>query len=517
MTLIFMTGRREIAGPRGRALLLPAAPGVYRFSDAAGRVLYLGRAVSLRRRAVSYWGDLRDRGHLAPMVARIARLEAVVCDSAHEAAWLERNLLEASLPPWNRAPRGGQEKEVWIRLSSSARTPGIEVVHRPSSSPGARHFGPYLGGLQVRRAVSGLSRVLPLGYAGRQPSGTRHEMARALGVSGVERAELERTVTAVLDRDPAAVAAVSERLRARRDEAAAALAFEFATRLQAELAGLAWVTAEQKVTSATAGDADVCGWADGLLISFAVRGGRLSGWTQRACGAESARPHVDGTPPEWAAFAHRNADLAVRLCAGGNEHDELLLLRGNSWGQSVKRVVSLFPPRRRLDHDGTMCTVWQLTSAAWRRVGLRVAGAGGRGGGGRAGRLQQQWQQRLERQRPGRLLLRQDQPGEFDQGSDQPECQQWGQRPEVAGVQDPERRDHARQLGQGRLPEPDQRDHHIGEHAQELGLVAVVEPLRRPDRHRHQGRGQRGELGRELHERERLQVQLICSAGRHDA
>jgi len=160
------------SGPRELARRLPAAPGVYRFRDDRGRVLYLGRAVSLRRRVISYWGDLGDRAHLAPMVARTDRVEAVVCDSAHEAAWLERNLLRASLPPWNRAPSGGQEKEVWIRLSESARTPGIAVVHRPTASPGVRYFGPYLGGLQVRRAVAGLSRVLPLAYAvGSRPGG----------------------------------------------------------------------------------------------------------------------------------------------------------------------------------------------------------------------------------------------------------------------------------------------------------------------------------------------------------
>jgi excinuclease ABC subunit C len=315
------------AAPRERALRLPAAPGVYRFKDAGGRVLYLGRAVSLRRRVVSYWGDLRDRGHLAPMVARIARLEAVVCDSAHEAAWLERNLLQASLPPWNRAPSGGQEKEVWIRLSESACAPGVTVVHRPS--PTGRHFGPYLGGLQVRRAVSGLSRVLPLGYAGGGPSGTRQEMARALGVSAAERDGLARTAAAVLDRDPAAVAWVRERLSSRRDAAAAELAFEFAARLQQEIEALAWVTAEQKVTRAAPDDFDVCGWADGLLTRFAVRGGRLSGWTQRDCGAASARLHLGATPPEWTGFARRNAELAARLAAvsaavstGRNEHDE---------------------------------------------------------------------------------------------------------------------------------------------------------------------------------------------------
>ena len=318
------------AGPAARelALRLPASPGVYRFSDAAGRVLYLGRAASLRRRVVSYWGDLGDRGHLAPMVTRIARLEAVVCDSAHEAAWLERNLLRAFLPPWNRAPSGGQEKEVWIRLSGSARVPGVAVVHRPSPSPGARHFGPYLGGLQVRRAASGLSRVLPLAYAGSPPSGTRRELARALGVTAGERDELAQKVAAVLDRDPAAIAAVRERLSARRDAAAAALAFEFAARLHHELEALAWVTAEQKVTRATPDDFDVCGWADGRLIHFTVRRGRLSGWTQRACGEAACCWLVAATPPEWAGFAHRNAELAARLVSpvsstGRNDRDGL--------------------------------------------------------------------------------------------------------------------------------------------------------------------------------------------------
>jgi excinuclease ABC subunit C len=152
------------------AAALPQVPGVYRFRDRAGRALYIGRAVGLRRRVLSYWGDLGDRAHLAPMVARIARVEAVTCDSAHEAAWLERNLLEHRRPPWNRTP-GGQEAEVWIRLSASPRRPGLTVVRQPV--PG--DFGPYLGGQKVRDAVSGLGRVLPLGYTGtpgREPNVT---------------------------------------------------------------------------------------------------------------------------------------------------------------------------------------------------------------------------------------------------------------------------------------------------------------------------------------------------------
>jgi excinuclease ABC subunit C len=297
-------------GPREAAGLLPQGPGVYRFRDARGRVLYLGRAASLRRRVASYWGDLRDRRHLAPMVASIARLEAIACDSPHEAAWLERNLLRERLPPWNRAPDGGQESEVWIALSDSARSPGLSVTYQPVL--GTRHFGPYLGGRQVRLAVSGLNRVLPLGYAG-DLDGALGDMARVRGVTAPDRPRLAAKVTAVLDRVPESVTEVRAALCARRDAASGELAFELAGRLQTEIEALDWVTAQQRVARPGTGDCTAYGWADGLLVCFTIRDGRLNGWSQRACTATTARRHLDATPAEWTDFAARNAHLAARL------------------------------------------------------------------------------------------------------------------------------------------------------------------------------------------------------------
>jgi len=313
----------QTAAPARRsAALLPPAPGVYRFRDQAGRVLYLGRAVSLRRRVQSYWGDLGDRRHLRAMVPRIARVEAIVCDSAHEAAWLERNLLERRLPPWNRSRHGGQESEVWIRLTDSARAPGIAMVHQPSGQPG-RHFGPYLGGQKVRDAVSGLSRVLPLAYTAGQRAGSHRDMARVRGVGPDQRLALAQALAAVLDREPPAVASVGTELAARRDAAAAVLAFEFAARLQAELEAVHWICGEQKVTAApsagggpgadAAADADACGWAGGILVCLEIRGGRMCGWRQRPCGEAAARRYTGRTPPGWTAFAERAAELAARL------------------------------------------------------------------------------------------------------------------------------------------------------------------------------------------------------------
>jgi excinuclease ABC subunit C len=53
-----------------------------------------------------------------------------------------------------------------------------------------------------------------------------------------------------------------------------------------------------------------------MLVSFAIRGGRLTGWTQRACGQAPARRRLEPTPPDWAPFARRNAELAARLTGG---------------------------------------------------------------------------------------------------------------------------------------------------------------------------------------------------------
>src|SRR2546421_119021 len=81
---------REPASTVRRALrLLPHRPGVYLLRDRGGRVIYVGRSRDLASRVRSYWGDLRDRPHLARMVARVVWVEPVLCESEHEAAFLE--------------------------------------------------------------------------------------------------------------------------------------------------------------------------------------------------------------------------------------------------------------------------------------------------------------------------------------------------------------------------------------------------------------------------------------------
>src|SRR6201999_4346983 len=103
----------------------------------------------------------------------------------------------------------------------------------------------YLGGLQIRKAISGLHRVLPLQYTV-EGDGSAREFGQLFGIGPDDRDALPRTAIAVLDRDPAAVATLRAELVRRRDRAAGELRYEFAGKVQDELEALDWIVAEEE-------------------------------------------------------------------------------------------------------------------------------------------------------------------------------------------------------------------------------------------------------------------------------
>jgi len=261
---------------------LPNAPGVCRFRDARELVLCIGRAINLRCRVGSYW--TQPAGRLAEMVTRIARIEAVICQSEHEAAWLERNLLEQARPPWNK-PARDQEVPVFLRLDWRTRSPGISVVHSVKPSTRVRHFGPYLGGSKVRLAASALHRVMPVAYTGELRHQSDHDMARIRGIDPTARLDLFEQITSVLERTPGAVTALRAQLVSRRDAAAQNLDFERASRVS-----------EQKRYAFR-----VTGLRGVRLVTRYPGALRLSrrpppSWTQRPCTQPDAQPYLAATP-----------------------------------------------------------------------------------------------------------------------------------------------------------------------------------------------------------------------------
>jgi excinuclease ABC subunit C len=139
--------------PREKAALLPDSPGVYLFKDAAGTVLYVGKATSLRSRVRSYflesrWMDLKT-GSLA---REIADLDTIVLDNPREALALENNLIKRYQPKFNI--RLVDDKTYpYIKLTLNEKYPRVYFT-RKVKKDGAAYFGPYFPANLARRILT---------------------------------------------------------------------------------------------------------------------------------------------------------------------------------------------------------------------------------------------------------------------------------------------------------------------------------------------------------------------------
>src|SRR5262249_11753769 len=153
-------------------------------------------------------------------------------------------------------------------------------AYRAEPAAHVRYFGPYLGRLRVRRAITALDRLLPLSYAGTQLTATERDIAHARGAVSTDRRALTSSLTAILAREPAAVSHAGGGLERLRDRAAGLLAYEMAARIQAEILALDWVTCPQRVTTMEPANHTVSGWCSGILVQFQITGGRVCNWSQ---------------------------------------------------------------------------------------------------------------------------------------------------------------------------------------------------------------------------------------------
>jgi len=140
---------------------LPVQPGVYLFQDAAGRVIYVGKAANLRSRVRSYFarsGDGRMQTHL--LVARIRALEVVVTGTVKEALLLENQLIKKHKPRFNVRLRD-DKNYLALRLDPRETYPRFTET-RGFARDGAEHFGPYTSSTSLRETLGALQKIFPL-------------------------------------------------------------------------------------------------------------------------------------------------------------------------------------------------------------------------------------------------------------------------------------------------------------------------------------------------------------------
>jgi excinuclease ABC subunit C len=138
--------------PREKAALLPESPGVYLFKDAAGTVLYVGKARSLRNRVRSYFLESRWADAKTGSLAReIADLETIVVDNEHEALALEHNLIKQYRPKFNVVLRDDKTYP-YIKFTAAEKYPRVYFTRRIKKD-GSIYFGPYFPAGLARRIL----------------------------------------------------------------------------------------------------------------------------------------------------------------------------------------------------------------------------------------------------------------------------------------------------------------------------------------------------------------------------
>ena len=227
--------------PRLQAALaeLPEAPGIYRFYNAAGTLIYVGKSVCLRDRVRSYFGGKAATGKVRRLRAEIVNLDWEVTGSELEALLLESRLVKRHLPRFNIMLKEFIPLPC-IRVDFRDPFPRLEVTRDPRRD-GATYYGPFHSQGALETAVGGLAAALKLrtceiegARIRRQRPCYRHEFgtcsAPCLGlVTPEEYGEAVRNACAVFDgREETALGI----LQSRMERAAERLQFEIAARLR---------------------------------------------------------------------------------------------------------------------------------------------------------------------------------------------------------------------------------------------------------------------------------------------
>ncbi|WP_163908319.1 excinuclease ABC subunit UvrC [Mycolicibacterium tokaiense] len=270
---------------------IPVEPGVYRFSDSHGRVVYVGKAKSLRSRLNSYFADISGlHPRTRQMVTTAAKVEWTVVTTEVEALQLEYNWIKEFDPRFNVRYRDDKSYPV-LAVSLGEEYPRLYVYRGPRRK-GVRYFGPYSHAWAIRETLDLLTRVFPARTcsAGVFKRHSQIDRPCLLGyidkcsapcVGRVTAEQHRQIVDDFCDFLSGKTDRFARELENQMTEAAEVLDFERAARLRDDLGALRRALEKQAVVLGDGTDADVVAFADDDLEVavqvFHVRGGRVRG------------------------------------------------------------------------------------------------------------------------------------------------------------------------------------------------------------------------------------------------
>ncbi len=270
---------------------IPDSPGVYRFRDEHRRVIYVGKAKSLRQRLANYFQDLAGlHPRTRSMVTTAASVEWTVVSTEVEALQLEYSWIKEYDPRFNVKYRDDKSYP-YLAVTMNEDFPRVQVM-RGHKKKGVRYFGPYAHAWAIRDTVDLMLRVFPVRTcsAGVFKNASRTGRPCLLGYIGKCSAPCVERVSAEDHRELAEefcdfmagrTGTYLRRLERQMAEAAEAMEYERAARLRDDIGALKKAMEKNAVVLADATDADLIAVAEDELEAavqiFHVRGGRVRG------------------------------------------------------------------------------------------------------------------------------------------------------------------------------------------------------------------------------------------------
>lgn len=278
----------QVAGKDRLGEGLPASPGIYMMRDEKGRVLYVGKAKSLRSRVRSYFAPSAQLSpRIRSMVGQVHKLDYIVTANEVEALILESNYIKRHRPKYNVVLRDDKHYP-YLRFTTHEEYPRLEIVRRVRRD-GASYFGPYVSAKSIRQTLRLIHKVFPIRSCEEPMDGRRerpcleYEMKRCIAPcvgycsQGEYGALVERVSLFLKGRDQELLRDLEARMRS----ASAELRYEDAARHRDQIQAVGRVLHRQRIISTDLEDRDVLGLhrsGDGARIHvFFVRGGKVLG------------------------------------------------------------------------------------------------------------------------------------------------------------------------------------------------------------------------------------------------
>ena len=270
---------------------IPVEPGVYRFRDARGTVIYVGKAKSLRSRLTSYFADISSlHPRTRQMVTTAAKVEWTVVGTEVEALQLEYNWIKEFDPRFNVRYRDDKSYPV-LAVTLNEEFPRL-MIYRGPRRKGVRYFGPYSHAWAIRETLDLLTRVFPARTCSNGVFKRHSQIERPCLLGYIDKCSAPCIGRVTAEEHRKIVGDFCDFLSGRTDRfardlerqmntAAQELDFERAARLRDDLGAIRRVLEKQAVVLGDGTDADVVAFADDDLEAavqvFHVRGGRVRG------------------------------------------------------------------------------------------------------------------------------------------------------------------------------------------------------------------------------------------------